>query len=214
MCADRMTVEECRKITLNFSRERKWNCFWYPRNYIFALVGEVGELVELFEGLEDDQLSSIQTTNPDLFQLLCEELSDCILYMNMLCTCAGVNLSKVTVNPATATGIDFECEFPVPFDDGIYFDDLVKKVSPEIQQFSLFTLVLRMIRKLSKISTVYQWLPNEQIKISTENAVKIQKEIAELFWYLLEVSRRFEIDISSSIRKKVIKNTIKYPPPA
>lgn len=211
---NRTSVEEYRKFSLDFSLVRGWNCFWNPRNYILALVGEFGELVELFEGLDDEKLPFIETANPQLYQLLCEELSDNLLYLFAFCGCAGVNLTKVALNPSVAVEIDFTAEFPISFDRDIYFDDLIKKILPEIQELSLFTLVLRMTRKISKISTIYQWLPNEQRKISAENCVKVQRESAEFFWYLLEVSRRFGIDVAASLQKKIIKNAIKYPLPA
>ena len=148
MCSDRMSVEECRERLLDFGFQRNWQSLRYPRNYILALVGEFGELVELFEGLDEENLSSTNTSNPDLFQLLCEELSDCILYSLALTACAGVNLSRIAINPSADIGIDFDTEFPIRFDDGIYFDELVDKISPEIQKMSPFTLVLRMARKL------------------------------------------------------------------
>ncbi|KAK2156397.1 hypothetical protein LSH36_214g02023 [Paralvinella palmiformis] len=43
------TLEEMRKILSVFISERNWDQFHEPRNVLLALVGEVGELSEIFQ---------------------------------------------------------------------------------------------------------------------------------------------------------------------
>ncbi|EDL17523.1 RIKEN cDNA 2410015N17, isoform CRA_a [Mus musculus] len=42
------TLEDIRRLHAEFAAERDWEQFHQPRNLLLALVGEVGELAELF----------------------------------------------------------------------------------------------------------------------------------------------------------------------
>ncbi|GFS00285.1 dCTP pyrophosphatase 1 [Elysia marginata] len=44
-----MTFEELRQANEKFIKERNWHQFHSPRNVLFAMVGEVGELAEIFQ---------------------------------------------------------------------------------------------------------------------------------------------------------------------
>lgn len=208
---NRISIEDHRKIFYDFQRERNWMCFWYPRYYLLVLCGEFGELVELFEGIHENELYTVNRTKPELFELICEELSDVFVCLIALAGNAGFNLTRIALDPTCDCKVDFKREFPVTFDDGVYFDDLASKIPEKLQQLCLFDLTIRMTRKISQISTVYQWFPNEQREIGSENYVKVQIEIFEFFWCLMEVSRRFGIDLNETIQKKMLKNRLKYP---
>jgi dCTP diphosphatase len=43
------TMEELRRLQKSWVVERNWTQFHSPRNLVLALVGEVGELAELFQ---------------------------------------------------------------------------------------------------------------------------------------------------------------------
>ena len=43
----------------NFADERDWNRFHSPKNLAMALTGEVGELVELFQWLTEDESNRV-----------------------------------------------------------------------------------------------------------------------------------------------------------
>lgn len=43
------TLENLRSIQTQFVNERNWEQYQTPRNLLLALVGEVGELAELFQ---------------------------------------------------------------------------------------------------------------------------------------------------------------------
>lgn len=168
-------------------------------------------MVELFEGIHENELYTVNRTKPELFELICEELSDVFVCLIALAGNAGFNLTRIALDPTCDCKVDFKREFPVTFDDGVYFDDLASKIPEKLQQLCLFDLTIRMTRKISQISTVYQWFPNEQREIGSENYVKVQIEIFEFFWCLMEVSRRFGIDLNETIQKKMLKNRLKYP---
>ncbi|XVF37870.1 hypothetical protein REPUB_Repub20aG0048300 [Reevesia pubescens] len=44
-----VTLEELKKKTAEFAKERDWDQFHSPRNLLLAMVGEVGELSEIFQ---------------------------------------------------------------------------------------------------------------------------------------------------------------------
>ncbi|XP_076364421.1 dCTP pyrophosphatase 1-like isoform X2 [Tachypleus tridentatus] len=42
-------LEDIRKLQAEFSQERNWDQYHQPRNLLLALMGEVGEVSELFQ---------------------------------------------------------------------------------------------------------------------------------------------------------------------
>ncbi|PKA66128.1 hypothetical protein AXF42_Ash018418 [Apostasia shenzhenica] len=89
-------LEDLRKKMAEFARERDWDQFHSPRNLLLALVGEIGELSEIFQwkgevpkGLPDwDEEEKVH---------LGEELSDVLLYLVRLSDICGVDLGKAAI---------------------------------------------------------------------------------------------------------------------
>jgi dCTP diphosphatase len=75
-----MTIEELRDRLRTFADERDWNQFHSPKNLVMALSGEVGELNEIFQWLNDEQIQAIKK-NPEQLQPVREELADILLYL-------------------------------------------------------------------------------------------------------------------------------------
>ena len=80
-----------------WSEEREWQRFHTPRNLILALVGEVGELAELFQWRGEvtaglPELTAAEKTHVG------EELSDCLLYLVRLSDVCGINLSEAVLD--------------------------------------------------------------------------------------------------------------------
>ena len=75
-----MTIEELRDRLRTFAEVRDWNQFHSPKNLVMALSGEVGELNEIFQWLNDEQIQSIKK-NPEQLQPVREELADILLYL-------------------------------------------------------------------------------------------------------------------------------------
>ena len=73
-------LEDLQARFREFSRERDWEQFHDPRSLILALVGEVGELAELFQwpGSQIEEASDIKS---ELNQRAAEEISDIFLYL-------------------------------------------------------------------------------------------------------------------------------------
>ena len=78
-----------------FAQERDWEQFHDPKSLILALVGEMGELAELFQWLPADQASSL-AQQPELQQRVGEELADILLYLARVADVVGLDLAEVT----------------------------------------------------------------------------------------------------------------------
>lgn len=90
------TIEDIRRMQAEFTDERDWNKFHQPRNLLLAMVGEVGEVSELFqwrgevaEGLPDWSESEREQ--------LAHELSDVLIYLVELAEKCRVDLPQAVI---------------------------------------------------------------------------------------------------------------------
>ncbi|XP_007988242.1 dCTP pyrophosphatase 1 [Chlorocebus sabaeus] len=96
------TLEDIRRLHAEFAAERDWEQFHQPRNLLLALVGEVGELAELFQWKTDGEPGP-QGWSPRERLALQEELSDVLIYLVALAARCRVDLplavlSKMDIN--------------------------------------------------------------------------------------------------------------------
>jgi dCTP diphosphatase len=75
-----------------FAAERDWRRFHDPKSVLLALVGEVGELAELFQWLPAGSAAKLARSEP-LHTRAGEELSDVLLYLVLLADVLGVDLA-------------------------------------------------------------------------------------------------------------------------
>ncbi|KAI3705649.1 hypothetical protein L1987_75888 [Smallanthus sonchifolius] len=114
MAAIRDAEDEDRGISLKdlsqklqeFAEVRDWEKYHTPRNLLLAMVGEVGELSEIFQwkgevkrGLEDWDESEKEH--------LGEELSDVLLYLIRLADICGIDLSHAVLNKIIKNAIKY-----------------------------------------------------------------------------------------------------------
>ncbi len=74
-----------------FAAERNWTQFHSPKNLVMALTGEVGELSEIFQWMDEEQ-SKDAARHPDTAQAVQDELADVLMYLVRLASVLGVNL--------------------------------------------------------------------------------------------------------------------------
>lgn len=84
-------LTELRDRMRQFTDERDWAQFHDPKSLILALVGEVGELAELFQWLPADRAQARAQDEP-LHTRIGEELADVLLYLIRLADVTGVDL--------------------------------------------------------------------------------------------------------------------------
>ncbi|KAE8805820.1 dCTP pyrophosphatase 1-like [Hordeum vulgare] len=91
-----VTLEELRKKMTDFARERDWEQYHSPRNLLLALVGEVGELSEIFQW-KGEVPKGLPGWEERETEHLGEELADVLLYLVRLSDMCGVDLGKAAL---------------------------------------------------------------------------------------------------------------------
>jgi dCTP diphosphatase len=84
-------LEALRDAMREFTAERDWERFHDPKSLLLALVGEVGELSELFQWLPAESALSAAAEEP-LRTRVGEELADVLLYLVRLADVLSVDL--------------------------------------------------------------------------------------------------------------------------
>lgn len=79
-----------------FSAERDWSRFHDPKSVLLALVGEVGELAELFQWLPAGTAAKLAAAEP-LRTRASEEMADVMLYLVLLADVLGVDLAAAAL---------------------------------------------------------------------------------------------------------------------
>ena len=74
-----------------FNQPRNWMPYHTPRNLMLALVGEVGELAEIFQWLTDEESQRL-ADDPAQWAHLNEEIADVLIYLTSLSSALGVDL--------------------------------------------------------------------------------------------------------------------------
>ena len=91
----------------DFTAQRQWASYHDPKSVLLALVGEVGELAELFQWLPADAARDLARREP-MRTRASEEISDVLLYLILLADVLGIDLATA----AHAKLTDSERRFP------------------------------------------------------------------------------------------------------
>ena len=86
-----------------FTTERGWERFHDPKSLILALVGEVGELAELFQWVAAEEAVEVFSA-PERRQRAAEEMSDVFIYLLRLAEVLDVDLVAAASAKLTAAG--------------------------------------------------------------------------------------------------------------
>lgn len=90
------TMEDIRRLQAEFTDERDWNQFHQPRNLLLALVGEVGEVSELFQWRGEVAEGLPGWTEAER-EHLSHELSDVLIYLLELAEKCHVDLPQAVL---------------------------------------------------------------------------------------------------------------------
>lgn len=85
-------LELLRDRVRQFGAERDWSRFHDPKSVLLALVGEVGELAELFQWLPAGTAAKLASADP-LRTRASEEMADVLLYLVLLADVLGIDLA-------------------------------------------------------------------------------------------------------------------------
>jgi dCTP diphosphatase len=104
-----ISLKELQFKLAEFARVRDWDQFHSPRNLLLALVGEVGELSEIFQWKGEVE-RGLPNWNTSEKEHLGEELSDVLLYLVRLADICGVDLGQAAMKKLIKNGIKYPVE--------------------------------------------------------------------------------------------------------
>ena len=84
-----MDLNHYKTIIQKFVDERNWDQFHTPKNLAMALSGEVGELTEIFQWLNEEESKNLSDKN---LQAAKEELADIFIYLLRISDKLGIEL--------------------------------------------------------------------------------------------------------------------------
>ncbi|OWF48922.1 dCTP pyrophosphatase 1-like isoform X2 [Mizuhopecten yessoensis] len=90
------SLEKIRELQSIFARERNWEQFHTPRNILLALVGEVGELAEIFQWKGEVKEGLSDFTDKERIHVG-HEMSDVLLYLVRLADRCHIDLPSVVL---------------------------------------------------------------------------------------------------------------------
>ena len=93
---------EIRDAARAFIAEREWQRFQDPKSVLLALVGEVGELAELFQWLPADTAAQAVRDEP-LRARVAEELADVLVYLVGLADQCDIDLHAAALSKIAAS---------------------------------------------------------------------------------------------------------------
>jgi dCTP diphosphatase len=99
---DQPSLDDLAARLAEFARERDWDQFHAPKNLAMALAGEVGELLEHFQWLTEQQSAHLPAEVKDAVAL---EMADVLLYLVRLADKLKIDLGaaalrKIDLNAA------------------------------------------------------------------------------------------------------------------
>ncbi len=95
-----MNLEDLRREVAQFAKDRDWDQFHSVRNLVLAMVGEVGEVAEILQWIDDDRVSEL--LNSGGRERLAEELADVLIYLVRVADRSGVNLEQAVRGKLTS----------------------------------------------------------------------------------------------------------------
>ncbi|XP_070042112.1 uncharacterized protein [Nicotiana tomentosiformis] len=108
-----VSLELLKENMADFAKEREWDQFHTPRNLLLALVGEVGELSEIFQW-KGEVPKGLPNWEEKEKEHLGEELSDVLLYLVRLSDICGIDLGIAALRKLELNAI----KYPVSLSKG------------------------------------------------------------------------------------------------
>lgn len=88
-----MPIADLQRQLRDFAAERDWEQFQTPKNLVMALVGEVGELTELFQWLTPEESAQVMA-DKDSATRVRDEMADVLAYLLRLADELGVDIEQ------------------------------------------------------------------------------------------------------------------------
>ncbi|KAL1288802.1 hypothetical protein HN51_057271 [Arachis hypogaea] len=92
-----VSLKELSRRLAEFAEDRGWAQYHSPRNLLLALVGEVGELSEIFQWKGEVE-KGLPNWSSEEKEHLEEEVSDVLLYLVQLADVCGLDLGQAALS--------------------------------------------------------------------------------------------------------------------
>jgi NTP pyrophosphatase (non-canonical NTP hydrolase) len=63
----------------------------------------------------------------------------------------------------------------------------------------------------SELVEIFQWQSNDEYKNNAETKNKVKDEVSDIFYYLVRMCQKMDIDLETAFYEKMKKNKLKYP---
>lgn len=90
------TIAELKELVAKFRDERDWNQFHNPKDLAVSINIEAGELLELFQWKNADEVEA-DLRDPDRLRYLREEVADIVVYCLNMSDTVGFDLAEAIV---------------------------------------------------------------------------------------------------------------------
>ena len=76
-------------------------------------------------------------------------------------------------------------------------------------------LIMSLSIETAELMEIFQWLHSNEayndVKDNSEKYEHLQEEIADIFWYLMRICDHYNVDLTTAVEDKKVKNALKYP---
>ena len=92
-----------------FVEERKWEQYHTPKNLVMALSGEVGELNECFQWLNDDDIEDVKNSPEKLIPIE-HEIADVFIYLIRIANKMGIDVEDAVYKKMELNRLKYPAE--------------------------------------------------------------------------------------------------------
>ncbi len=103
------TIGELTKLVDDFVAERDWQPFHDPKNLSTSIAIEAAELMEHFQWLRSDQLSTIRDDTEAIKQIR-EEIADIMAYVLSFASTMGIDISSALEDKMKKNAVKYPIE--------------------------------------------------------------------------------------------------------
>ncbi|XP_021768956.1 dCTP pyrophosphatase 1-like isoform X1 [Chenopodium quinoa] len=101
-----ISLKDISKKLEEFAQARDWEKYHSPRNLLLAMVGEVGELSEIFQW-KGEVAKGLPNWEDSDKEHLGEELSDVLLYLIRLSDICGIDLADAALKKMVKNAVKY-----------------------------------------------------------------------------------------------------------
>ena len=104
-----MDLNQLNKDVDKFVEERNWEQYHIPKNLVMALSGEVGELNECFQWLNDDDIEDVKNSPEKLISIE-HEIADVFIYLIRIANKMGIDVEDAVYKKMELNRLKYPAE--------------------------------------------------------------------------------------------------------